>query len=538
MSIVTGASGASKVNMALLVPSGSGTPTTHPTAALTDALQSFENVLTEEQRQNYHDNFTKPDAASVLTFITQIDADNRGRGSKCVAPRLYTFLEATQQFVGVVDTFVSSNPQIAALVWGGVKTAILAASNIASYFDKVTSMIMTIGRFSPTYRQFGQLYPGCLELQKALCEYYAIIIRLCIKIVEVSQRSGVMKLLSPVFNPFETEFKPYHDDLDQAVKYVQMQISLASKKAAKEAAQLSEIEMKKSSVHRRKVALFQKEMRNEKAEVREWQKRAAAREMLRIRSAIKDNLSSVDHTRPWKQAMRQRMQGTDDWLLHDPVFCCWKQDDKTSILWCSGNLGTGKTVLTSNVVSHLYATRKASVLISYFFCRTDIEESLLARNILGSIARQLLDGQIERSKGDLLLKLYNCSQFLDSEDIMELLITQLELEKSYYVILDGIDDCKSTEIETIARGLDKLRRSHAQGLKIFCTGRPGFERSLFQTVSVKYKITLVREEVNADIQNYINTTLDELLEGHRLKLNDPSLILKIADKLQKGSHGM
>src|SRR5271168_1823741 len=157
MSTVTGDSGASKVNMALLIPSRSGTPTTHPTATLTDALQSFENVLTEEQRQNYHDNFTKPDAASVLTFITQIDADNRGRASKCVAPRLYTFLEATQQFVGVVDTFVSSNPRIAALVWGGVKTAILAASNIASYFDKVTSMIMNIGKVCPTYQQFGQL---------------------------------------------------------------------------------------------------------------------------------------------------------------------------------------------------------------------------------------------------------------------------------------------------------------------------------------------------------------------------------------------
>jgi hypothetical protein len=524
--------------MALVVCSGSVAPTANPTATLTEALRSFESVLTEEQRQNYRNDFTKPDAASVLTFITQIDADNRGRASKCVAPRLYTFLEATQQFVGVVDTFVSSNPRIAALVWGGVKTAILTASNIASYFDKVTSMIMTIGRFSPTYRQFGQLYPGCLELQKALCEYYAIIIRLCIKIIEVSQRSGAMKLLSPIFNPFETEFKSYHNDLDQAVKYVQMQISLASKKAAQESAQLSEIEMKKSSAHRRKVALFQKEMRNEKAEVRDWQIRAAARETLRIRSVIKDNLSSVDHVRPWRQAMRQRMQGTDDWFLHDPIFCCWKQDDMTSILWCSGNLGTGKTVLTSNVVAHLYATRKASNIISYFFCRIDIEESRLARNILGSIARQLLDSQIERLKDDPLIKLYNYSRFLDSEDIMELLTTRLERDTSYYVILDGIDDCESMEIETIARGLDKLRRSCAQNLKIFCTGRPGFERSLFKTFCLKYKITLAREEVNMDIQNYINTTLDQLLEGHRLKLSDPSLILKIADKLQKESRGM
>ena len=42
-----------------------------------------------------------------------------------MGPRLITFLESVQQFSGIVDVFVSSNPQMAALVWGGVKFALL-----------------------------------------------------------------------------------------------------------------------------------------------------------------------------------------------------------------------------------------------------------------------------------------------------------------------------------------------------------------------------------------------------------------------------
>jgi len=193
--------------MALTLTTDSNLPAANPTAPLAEALQSFDKILSEEQQQHYRSNFSKPDASSVIAFVSKVDADNKGRAGKCVAPRLCTFLEAIQQFSDVVGTFVNSNPTIAALVWGGVKTAILTASNVASYFDKITSLIMTVGRSCPTYKQFGLLYPGSVDLQKALCGYFSIVIRLCIKIIEVSQRSGVMQVLSPILNPFEAAFK-------------------------------------------------------------------------------------------------------------------------------------------------------------------------------------------------------------------------------------------------------------------------------------------------------------------------------------------
>lgn len=202
--------------MALVVSSHTNTREGDPTIFLKQVLASFKDTLTDEQKRQYQASATKPDAASVIAFVAEIDADNSNKSTarRCVAPRLHTFLESTQQFSHVVDTFVSSNPSIAALVWGGVKTAILTASNIASYFEKVTSMIMVIGRSCPVYQEFGQLYQGCVGLQRALCDYYAIIIQLCIKIINVSRRTPFTQTLSSMLIPFESEFKSLLDKLD------------------------------------------------------------------------------------------------------------------------------------------------------------------------------------------------------------------------------------------------------------------------------------------------------------------------------------
>jgi hypothetical protein len=524
--------------MALTLTADSSRHAANPTAPLAEALKSFDEILSEEQRQHYRSNFSKPDASSVIAFVSKVDADNKGRAGKCVAPRLFTFLEAIQQFSDVVGTFVSSNPTIAALVWGGVKTAILTASNVASYFDKITTLIMKVGRSCPTYKQFGLLYPGSVDLQKALCEYFSIVIRLCIKIIEVSQRSVVMQVLSPILNPFEAAFKSYQDNLDQAVKDVQLQISLASKKVAYEDARLSEIERKESSGHRRKFSIFQSEVRSEQAKAHGWRIGAALRNDTKMRATIKANLSRMDHIKPWKMAMQQRVDGTTTWFQHDAGFCKWVQDENTSFLWCSGNLGTGKTVLVSSIVAYLHTIRRPSDNISYFFCQSEQGGSLLARNIFGSIACQLLNSHIEQANHDHLQNLYNESQNLDTEEIMTFLTSKLEHDSSNFVILDGLDECELVEIERISKAIDFLYKSRSRGLKIFCAGRSDIECRLFRSYEPDYRISLAGKEVDLDIERYVKITLKQKLAEQELKLGDPELIVRIIEVLQEGARGM
>lgn len=213
-------------------------PKDDPTSALNSALAKFQDVLTKEQKQQFKDSALVPDAEGVLFFVAKLDAENSSRTRRSIAPRLCTFLNSTQQFAGVVETFVSSNPKIAALVWGGVKTVITVASNVASYFDKVTNLIMEIGLVCPSFQEFGHIHHGCVGLQNALCDYFAIIIELCIKIIEISRRTLAAQTLSSIWNPFESEFKLFLDRLKASRENIELQTRLASAQVEQESKKL------------------------------------------------------------------------------------------------------------------------------------------------------------------------------------------------------------------------------------------------------------------------------------------------------------
>lgn len=93
------------------------------------ALDKFQAILTQDQTVHLNNISNKPDANAVINFTTQLDAANAKRKSRGVANRLYIFLESVQQFAGIVETFVSSNPRLAALVWGSVKFTLLVRTS-------------------------------------------------------------------------------------------------------------------------------------------------------------------------------------------------------------------------------------------------------------------------------------------------------------------------------------------------------------------------------------------------------------------------
>jgi hypothetical protein len=95
--------------------------TTLPTDTLHDALRSFQDCLNPEQKAKLQAIKAVPDAHAVAEFTHQLDQENARRKSRCVAARISLLLESIQQFSGVVETFVSSHPQVAALIWGSVK---------------------------------------------------------------------------------------------------------------------------------------------------------------------------------------------------------------------------------------------------------------------------------------------------------------------------------------------------------------------------------------------------------------------------------
>jgi citrate lyase beta subunit len=111
--------------MALVPHSSLGATCIGPQKALEDAIDGFHGVLTKDDRGRLLRLGRVRDAETVIIFTAQLDQENRLRKGRGVSGRLLSVLQSVQGFTTVVDTYVSSNPRIAALVWGSIKLALL-----------------------------------------------------------------------------------------------------------------------------------------------------------------------------------------------------------------------------------------------------------------------------------------------------------------------------------------------------------------------------------------------------------------------------
>jgi hypothetical protein len=328
------------------------------------------------------------------------------------------------------------------------------------------------------------------------------------------------------------------NEIKLASQVVQSQVSLASKQAAQESARLLEMESKENKKQRRLDLTFYTESRKEHAKAQEWRIRRAKREVEKLRFAIRTTLSTIDYTRPWQRAVKQRLPETAEWFQREESFCQWRSDKQTATLWCSGTIGVGKTILLANIVSKLHAEKSESEVIAYYFCQPGFAESLRARTILGSIAYQLLANRIAHAEEDILLKLHQDCRGLDAADVIDFINPYLEAEILYSIVLDGLEECEKAEVHEVSRALSKLCNMRAKGVKILCSGRPEMEKKILQTQKPRYKLAFTKGHTEADIQQYVTTVLDDCLGTGQLKLTDPSLVLTIADAVPNGSDGM
>ncbi|KAK4118224.1 hypothetical protein N657DRAFT_628783 [Parathielavia appendiculata] len=173
--------------MALTLASQSSGVPLSPAKQLNEAVDDFQRILTEDQRTVLKKIKAIPDADAVLVFTAQLDSSQHRRG-RSIATRLHSVLQSVRDFSAVIDTFVSSNPQIAALVWGSVKLTIQIALRFTSYYEAFSNLFMGFASHCPRFAEYQVLYANSVRLQTALCSFHASLIRCCKHAVEAAQR--------------------------------------------------------------------------------------------------------------------------------------------------------------------------------------------------------------------------------------------------------------------------------------------------------------------------------------------------------------
>ncbi|KAK4938357.1 hypothetical protein LTR10_021156 [Elasticomyces elasticus] len=244
--------------------------TFRPEIRLGLALSEYEALLDDNQKATMRTYRAQqpPTTSDVMRLTAEIDKENSRRSNRrCVGPRLTNVLQCVQQFSSIVDIIIkSSGSPIASGVWAAVKLTLQIASGWASYFDKLSALLMDIGRTSPRYEELGVLYSSSAGLQKALCEYMIVVVGLCKKAVVFERKHSIAQFSLSIIKPFETEFGNLRAELDRLATTIRDEVSVAATKE-------HQLEMRDNSTFRTYMGKFSDKLAREMEEVKAFQKR-------------------------------------------------------------------------------------------------------------------------------------------------------------------------------------------------------------------------------------------------------------------------
>ncbi|KAL7945000.1 hypothetical protein V8C42DRAFT_324282 [Trichoderma barbatum] len=167
---------------------------------------------------------------------------------------------------------------------------------------------------------------------------------------------------------------------------------------------------------------------------------------------------------------KYRVQGTGDWLLDDEGLKSWIRGE-TRHLWMCGNPGTGKSFLTSRLIT--WGLENLPHLGYFFFSANDPETR--------SVLQALHDVAYQLSEADSFYAEKLARQLHSSDDIKTVpsafrkLFVQPFLDdtrdKTIYIFLDGIDEAEQSDIEQLLSLLSPEDESEPLMLQFALTGR-------------------------------------------------------------------
>ena len=373
---------------------------------------------------------------------------------------------------------------------------------------------MKIGRTSPRYHEFGLLFPHSIRLQNVLCQYHTVVVNLCKQVILFTRKSFVSQIPS-FLKSFTSEFSRFIDDLDRLAVSLREEVSLASSQLQRdEADQGSNFRTLATKFFSDSAALERKKCKGEKA-----------------KSRLLDACSTYNYQTAWKQAKKK---GSTNWLFEKDEYKAWRSGQSLSrALWCTGILGSGKTVLCANVVDDIVLSCPTAA-VAYFFCRHDEAVSLQARTVLGSIARQLFNGLDQHLIANTSLA---NDPIVDTNQILDLIENVLPLNQEYFVLIDGIDECDEEECLLLTQDLQRLL-SIKSSLHLYCSGRIDLFHRVAAKCQVLCAVRIAIPLTNFEIDRFIDAELEQRLESNSLCLGESSTIIAIRDALSKGAQGM
>ncbi|KAK1974472.1 hypothetical protein LZ30DRAFT_406165 [Colletotrichum cereale] len=202
------------------------------------------------------------------------------------------------------------------------------------------------------------------------------------------------------------------------------------------------------------------------------------------------------------------------WVVDNPDFCQWRNDQDQRLLWVKGDPGKGKTMLLCGIIDELEATRAQGKLLSYFFCQATDERLNTATAVLRGLIFMLLDQEPSlvwhiKKKYDVAGKalFQDANAWHAMSEIFRNILHDSNLQ-GVCLLVDALDEC----LTGLGQLLDLIAEtSQSTTAKWLVSSRnwPQIEERL-RAVAQRLSLELNAKSVSTAVESYIALKISQL----------------------------
>ncbi|KAF3767250.1 hypothetical protein M406DRAFT_338058 [Cryphonectria parasitica EP155] len=331
------------------------------------AFDNLEKTIAPHDSKDFHSATLQSVRQEALDIENQLAARQSLRNMRRLMP-LFTALEHYSSVVHIL----CNGTQFLPWIWAPITLILRISCEYIEAFDMIIKAYSRIAESMPRFQILGDTFYGDAKFYEALAAFYADILEFHKHAYKFVRRSGWKLLFLTSWGRFQRRFDNILDDMKRHEDLIDKEAN---------ARDIAEARKMRQGLDAWKKASLEKIDHDTKEQtVREFH---AAQSWLRIDNS--DQLaifkSIADHG--------NKYSGTCGWILKNAKIRFWLQRKlETPMLRLSGTAGSGKSVISTQLIKFMQASGHMTVL--YHFCMNTSPKSSEYDQVLKSLLEQLL----------------------------------------------------------------------------------------------------------------------------------------------------
>jgi hypothetical protein len=210
------------------------------------------------------------------------------------------------------------------------------------------------------------------------------------------------------------------------------------------------------------------------------------------------------------------------WILENPDFQRWRDDQESRLLWIKGDPGKGKTMLLCGIINELEKSMSKTCILFYFFCQATDSRINHATAVLRGLLYLLLNqhpslvSHVQKKHDHAGKALFeDANAWTALCDIFTNILQDPNLNNTY-LIIDALDECETDLPKLLDFVVQQSPASSRVKWIVSSRNWPGIEERLERAGhKVRLCLELNPESISTAVSSFIQYKVSELAEGKK-----------------------